>query len=231
MNLGYMLTKSAKQWPDRIAVAYGDQELTYRQLNDRINALANAFKGLGVREGDRVAIWQHNCPQLLETVFACFKIEAIVVPLNARFIGEEAVYHINDSESSVVVFEENFKNTIQENRQEIRSVEHYVCLSNPYEGMLDYARAHAARWLVYHAAWLIEKGEKARTEVAGAKLFAVDMAMQVASKALSVLGGYGVVSEFNMERHLRDVTSFIAAGGTPEINRLIVGRTLLTTMR
>ncbi len=89
----------------------------------------------------------------------------------------------------------------------------------------------AARWLIHHAAWLIDKGEKARAEVAGAKLFAVDMAMQVTSKALNILGGYGVVSEYNMERHLRDVTSFIAAGGTPEINRLIVGRTLLTSKR
>lgn len=138
MNLGYMLTKAAKQWPGRIAIAYGDQELTYRQLNDRVNALANAFKGLGVREGDRVAIWQHNCPQLLETIFACFKTKAIVVPLNARFIGEEAVYHINDSESAMVVFEKNFEKNIQEIRQEIHKVQHYVCLSNPYEGMLDY---------------------------------------------------------------------------------------------
>lgn len=89
----------------------------------------------------------------------------------------------------------------------------------------------AARWLIYHAAWLIDKGENARTEVAGAKLFAVETALQVASKALSILGGYGVISEFNVERHLRDATSFIAAGGTQEINRLIVGRSLLTSKR
>ena len=69
MNVGTLFTKSARTFPDRLAIAYGDYELTYLQANERINKLANGLKGLGIQKGSNVAILLHNCPEFLETLF------------------------------------------------------------------------------------------------------------------------------------------------------------------
>jgi non-ribosomal peptide synthetase component E (peptide arylation enzyme) len=48
MNVGTLFTKSARTFPDRLAITYGEYELTYYQTNERINQLANALRGLGM---------------------------------------------------------------------------------------------------------------------------------------------------------------------------------------
>ena len=56
MNIGTLFTKTARTFPERLAIAYGDKEWTYYQANERINRLANAFGSLGLSRGERVAI-------------------------------------------------------------------------------------------------------------------------------------------------------------------------------
>ena len=50
MNVGTLFTKSARTYPERLAIVYGDYELTYRQANERINKLANVLLGLGIKK-------------------------------------------------------------------------------------------------------------------------------------------------------------------------------------
>lgn len=103
MNLGRLLTNSAKQFPLRPAVTWGDRTLTYEQLDTRTNALAHGLAQLGVARGDRVAVLMRNRPELLETMFACFKAGFCLVPLNSRFTPEEVAYHVADSGAVAVV--------------------------------------------------------------------------------------------------------------------------------
>ncbi len=55
MNVGTFFTKGARTFPERLAIAYGDYELTYQQANARINKLANPLVGLGIKKGQNVA--------------------------------------------------------------------------------------------------------------------------------------------------------------------------------
>ena len=75
MNVGTLFTKTARTFPERLAIAYGDYELTYQQANEWINKLANALTSLGIKKGENVAILLHNCPEFIETLFACFRLE------------------------------------------------------------------------------------------------------------------------------------------------------------
>ena len=94
MNVGNLLTKTARTFPERLAIAYGDYELTYQQANQRVNRLANALKGLGIEKGSNVAILLHNCPEFLETLFACFKAGFGTVPINFRLHPKECSFII-----------------------------------------------------------------------------------------------------------------------------------------
>ncbi len=86
----------------------------------------------------------------------------------------------------------------------------------------------AARLLIWRAGWMIMQGLPfARAEGSMAKLFAGDMAMRVTTDAVQVLGGYGYVKEFPVERFMRDAKIYQIWEGTAEIQRLVISRAIL----
>ncbi|HEY9012137.1 MAG TPA: acyl-CoA dehydrogenase [Devosia sp.] len=85
----------------------------------------------------------------------------------------------------------------------------------------------AARLLVYRAAWLKDCGKPYTTEAAMAKLFASEVARQVTNDAIQVHGGYGYVTEYHVERYLRDAKLTEIGEGTSEIQRLVIARNIL----
>ena len=87
MNFGQIVRRSAKRFADKVAVidVAQNKELTFSQLNVRINRLANSLLDMGIRKGDRVAFLQWNGHQIVECIYALAKIGVIRVPINARF--------------------------------------------------------------------------------------------------------------------------------------------------
>jgi butyryl-CoA dehydrogenase len=84
----------------------------------------------------------------------------------------------------------------------------------------------AARQLTHHAASLKDAGRPCLKEAAMAKLFASEMAERVCSDAIQVLGGYGYVSDFAVERIYRDVRVCQIYEGTSEVQKILIGRAL-----
>jgi len=138
MNAGSLFTKTARTFPERLAIAYGDYELTYQQANERINQLVNALRSLGIGKGANVAILLHNCPEFLETLFACFKAGIGTVPLNFRLHPKECSFIIDNSEAVAVVLGDDFRESLYALRGEMPRVKYYICVTDPLEGMLHY---------------------------------------------------------------------------------------------
>jgi alkylation response protein AidB-like acyl-CoA dehydrogenase len=88
-------------------------------------------------------------------------------------------------------------------------------------------RIDAARLLVYRAAWLKDAGRSYTTEAAMAKLFASEMARDVTNDAIQIHGGYGYITEYHVERYLRDAKLTEIGEGTSEIQRMVIARNLL----
>jgi alkylation response protein AidB-like acyl-CoA dehydrogenase len=87
----------------------------------------------------------------------------------------------------------------------------------------------AARFLVYHAAWLKSQGRSFNKEAAMAKLFATEMAERVCRNAIQVHGGYGYSREFPVELTYRDARLMTIGEGTSEVQRLVIARHILQT--
>ncbi|AQA18684.1 acyl-CoA synthetase [Halioglobus japonicus] len=83
--------------PDRIAVVFEEQEITYAEFADRVRRQAQLLRDAGVCVGDRVGYLGFNHPALLETLFATQALGAIFVPLNFRLTAEELTFIINDA--------------------------------------------------------------------------------------------------------------------------------------
>jgi butyryl-CoA dehydrogenase len=88
-------------------------------------------------------------------------------------------------------------------------------------------RIDAARLMTYRAAWLKDAGKPYTTEAAMAKLFASEVARDVTNDAIQVHGGYGYVTEYHVERYLRDAKLTEIGEGTSQIQRLVIARNLL----
>ena len=86
---------------------------------------------------------------------------------------------------------------------------------------------NAARWVLYHAAWLKQQGLPHMQEASIAKYLVAETAMHNALEAVQIFGGYGYIKEFSVERSIRDAKLLSIGGGTSEIQKLIIARTLL----
>jgi len=112
-TLGYLLKRSAWKFPNKTAIVFEDKGITYDELNRRVNRLANAFSGLGIRKGDKIASMMFNSSQLVEVYFAAAKIGAISVPINYRLVGKEVHYIVDHSDSSILIYDAGLRKTIE----------------------------------------------------------------------------------------------------------------------
>jgi alkylation response protein AidB-like acyl-CoA dehydrogenase len=91
----------------------------------------------------------------------------------------------------------------------------------------SYTELEAAQLLILRAAFLKETGQNFAREAAMGKLYATEAANRACYKAVQMLGGYGYVEEYPVERYYRDVRVTTIYEGTSEIQRLVIARSLL----
>jgi acyl-CoA synthetase (AMP-forming)/AMP-acid ligase II len=103
MNLGTLLPKHARCRPDHLAVVCGDDRLTFRQLNARVNRLANALTGAGLVKGDKLATVLPNCLEQLEIYLAATKTGTVVVPLSPLLQEGGLLSLLQNSDAVMVV--------------------------------------------------------------------------------------------------------------------------------
>jgi long-chain acyl-CoA synthetase len=102
-NLGYLFDAATQLTPRAPAVLAGDVVLSFQELDERSNRIANALAALGVGAGHRVGLMFTNDFRFLESLFGTMRLGAVAVPLNIR-MGDEALTHVlRDAEVAVVI--------------------------------------------------------------------------------------------------------------------------------
>ena len=89
----------------------------------------------------------------------------------------------------------------------------------------------AARLLVYRSAWMLDNNIKASKESAMAKVVATDVSMEVTVDAVQILGGYGYMKEYPVEKMMRDAKLFQIYEGTNEIQNHVISLELLGSVK
>jgi acyl-CoA synthetase (AMP-forming)/AMP-acid ligase II len=112
----------AGRFPDAPAQAQGDRRFTWADFDARANGIAHALLDAGVAQQDKVAQYLHNCPEYLESVFACFKAGLVPVNTNYRYTDAELIYLWTNSESVAVVFQGTFAERIAGIRDQLPGV-------------------------------------------------------------------------------------------------------------
>ena len=112
------LEESASKYPQNRALSYLENNISYSELDRLVNKAANALTGLGVKKGDRVALYLANTPQFIIMLYGILKIGAIAVPINPLFKSAEVAYELNDSGAKTVIVMSRFYPIIQQIKEE-----------------------------------------------------------------------------------------------------------------
>ena len=135
------LRRSARLYPDKIAIVDDGHEYTYTQYQARVNQLSHALVELGVQRGDRVCILSPNSHFFLESFYATSQIGAILVPLNYRLVPEDHQYIINHAGVTTLLVDYEYTGMIDAIRSELAAVENWIVAGHDgveREGWLDW---------------------------------------------------------------------------------------------
>jgi fatty-acyl-CoA synthase len=97
------LERSARVFPDKTAVIYGERRLTYRELAEEVTRVTHALRASDIQPGDRVAYLMPNLPEMLVAQFAVALAGAVLVSVNTRLSDEEIAYILNHSGAKVLL--------------------------------------------------------------------------------------------------------------------------------
>jgi fatty-acyl-CoA synthase len=125
LTLGETLDRAAIAFPDKEVICFlkeNEERITYSELNELVNRLAGGLVKLGIKAGDKVAVWMPNRPEWIVTLFAVARIGAILVPMDIWYKAPEAEYMLNHSDSVAVITLKNFgKSNFIDSLNEIKS--------------------------------------------------------------------------------------------------------------
>lgn len=120
------LDRNVAERPDKVAVYYNDDRITYRDLRARANQFANALRQLGLQKDDRVLLRAPNVPEYLIWNFACWRIGAIPVLVNHLNRYDEVAFKANDTEAVAVCVHSDFYQDVAKALPECPHLKHII---------------------------------------------------------------------------------------------------------
>jgi acyl-CoA synthetase (AMP-forming)/AMP-acid ligase II len=140
-NLADLFEQVAVAAPDRTAVVAGADRRTYGELDERCNRFANHLLSIGVGRGDHVAIHAMNCIEWVEAFWACFKISAVPINVNYRYMEGELQYLYDNADCVAVLVEPALRERLDKVLGDLPRVRSVIEIGPEYEAALAAASA------------------------------------------------------------------------------------------
>lgn len=150
-NIADLFEMVANTIPDREALICGDYRATYKQFDERSNQLAHYLASQGIKAGDHVGLFMYNSGEYLEGMMACFKIRAVPINVNYRYVGEELAYIFTNSDMVACIHGREFVPAIADILPKAPKVKVFVSLEDGSGedlsriGSVDYNQAIAGQ--------------------------------------------------------------------------------------
>ncbi|MBH8561554.1 long-chain fatty acid--CoA ligase [Nostoc sp. CENA67] len=114
MNIAHHVERGHRLFPDKIALIFEDKTFTYKQLDELAGRVANGLRGLGIKRGDRVALFLPNIPEFVIGYLGILKIGAIAVSINVMLKTAEVSYILNDCAAKAIITTESQSQQVSE---------------------------------------------------------------------------------------------------------------------
>ncbi|MEV6772799.1 acyl-CoA synthetase [Nocardia sp. NPDC051030] len=111
-NIADLVEHSIDLMPERVALVDDTRSVTYAQLEDRANRLAHYLQEQGVRPGDKVGVYARNTIEAVEALVAIFKIRAVMINVNYRYVENELQYIFENSDMVALIHERRYSDKV-----------------------------------------------------------------------------------------------------------------------
>ena len=125
------LLLDARQWPDKPAVISGQKTLSYSELDDQSNRLANALKAIGVGKNDRIALLLKGCVEWMVAFCACQKLGAAAALLHSRLLTDELTKMMELTKASVLIYAQEYADKAIWIEKKDHNVKRCICVGEP----------------------------------------------------------------------------------------------------
>jgi len=129
-NLADLFEAAVDAWPDREYLVAEGQRLTYAQLEDRANRLAHHLAAQGVRKGEHVGIYALNSTEWVTTAWAVFKLRAVWVNINYRYVHDELAYLFQNADLVALVHQRQFSPRVAALLPELPALRHVIVIDD-----------------------------------------------------------------------------------------------------
>lgn len=146
LTLGETLDRAAIAFPNKEVICFlseKEERITYVELNERVNRLAGGLINLGIKAGDKVALWMPNRPEWIVTLFAVARVGAVLVPMDTWYKSSEAEYILNHSDSVAVITSKkfgksDFVSTLRKIKPKLPKLKHIIVIGEDVEDTIPY---------------------------------------------------------------------------------------------
>ena len=125
-NIADLFEHTADRVPSRPALIVGDDHLTYSELETRANQVAHRLAALGIGPGDHVGIYAYNCVPWVEAMLASFKLRAVPININFRYVEDELAYLLDNADCVAAVYDPEFADRLEAVRERVPGVKHVL---------------------------------------------------------------------------------------------------------
>jgi len=136
-NLADLYEAIADTVPDNVALASGDVHRTYAELDKRANRLAHYLRSRGIGAGDHVGLHMFNGHEFVEAILALFKIRAVGINMNYRFVGPEVRYMIENADLVGVITQRRFIPIINEAMEGLEALKSLIVIEDGADAIAD----------------------------------------------------------------------------------------------
>jgi len=125
-NIADLFEHTVDSVADREVLVVGEQRRTYAQLEERANRLAHHLTAQGIGAGDHIGVYGSNSVEWIEAALAAYKVRAVPVNVNYRYVEEELKYLFDNADFKAVVYDREFAPRIQAVRGSLPLLEHLI---------------------------------------------------------------------------------------------------------
>jgi acyl-CoA synthetase (AMP-forming)/AMP-acid ligase II len=135
-NIADLVEHGIDYFPERVAVACGDEQITYAELEEQANRLAHHLANHGVGAGSHVGMCTRNRLQSIVTMVAVYKLRAALININFRYTAKEMQYVLDNADVVAVVHEKMYSDRISDALPGAPTVKHTVVIDDESEGSI-----------------------------------------------------------------------------------------------
>ncbi|KJE28806.1 benzoate-CoA ligase family protein [Geobacillus kaustophilus] len=129
---------------EKTAIYYRDEQISYQELQEKVNQTGNMLRGLGYRMEDRLVMVCHDTPEFIYTFFGAIKIGAVPIPVNTMMQPSDYEYFLNNSRAKVLVIHEDLWERLQPIRERFAFLQDVIVIhenaNSSIEGTLSFHR-------------------------------------------------------------------------------------------